>query len=843
GVIVIGVPLLLEPVKIICPSPGPAVAATGPFGKSTSFQDVLDELELELLQIAEELTNSIISSAANALGKRFENLLIDGAQTGVVNALDEFFEFTGTGRRVFSDFLMTSFKFLDEQVIAAGDTLGVSMEPFSPVAAFFDDDYEDSAKLREDIKNGIREAVLKGLTGSKDPWTSASPLFAAQYPESATARLMIGRAAEKFTDKLTDFLKKRTTRLNGKISQALSSSPAVPDATTAKTVKQTVKDEVLAPVRDQINKEIQHAVAEMELTSLGSDVEELAQEAADALAEWLYEDVVVGLTMDAYKSLAKKTNEGMADFFDTIFDPGSGFQFGPGLATMGQELGEEMADTVADTLETAISAIPGSENAFSNLADEIDFSLKELGNQALDIAEGVATRVMTKVAGMILNYGLLFDFEITHKDGMSGPGVLVDGYALVSILNEISSNMAGGGLSDMGLPDDGSSGGGIIIQGFVPSIFIFNRAVKNSALQDGAGVYFGEGFGALWLFNTVERNTAGNRGGGTFFDGGSISGFFFNEVDKNSAQLGGGGYLSSDASILFWNTFNANQSSTDGGGLAIDGDLLILYNDIVGNVASRRGGGVAVIERGDPSLWNNRISGNMGTVDGGGIAVLGDGTNPDIGPSNRIRENLTGGRGGGIFVDGFAEPEITGNRIAGNFAPVSGGGIYWAAPGEAAEKVAGTAETGKTLSQAPAPRRPDITSNLVLRNSTYGNGGGISLIQEFVPLANNRVMRNQARGEGGGVYIVNVNQASLSNNGLGSNMADGLGGGLRCDSVNQIVLSGNWFVGNLTGISGGGMAVDHAISVTSGSDAFEGNHAPLLGGGIWIENSGLLALT
>ncbi len=245
------------------------------------------------------------------------------------------------------------------------------------------------------------------------------------------------------------------------------------------------------------------------------------------------------------------------------------------------------------------------------------------------------------------------------------------------------------------------------------------------------------------------------------------------------------------------------------------------------------GGGIFVFS--SPTITNNIIQGNtiagvQPTFSGGGIYVgvgnplitqnliSGNAASPPAGRRNAP----TFGNGGGIYVNYFANAQISANMITGNTAGSlsasntlgAGGGIYFfngysSSEGRIERNVisgnrardfgagisiaaGGTATSGSDVA---------ITNNLILRNTnTSDAGGGLYTYYSDVRVRNNTFVGNQA-GFGAGIYLGRTNPSLYQTVVTGNVIAGGTGvlggGGIYIDPYAQPVLTHNNSTGNL----------------------------------------------
>mgnify|MGYP006272306077 CR=1 FL=1 len=814
GVVLVGVPIGGK-VRVVSPGDGPTLNASTLLGGATDFNDVLDNLGKEMEEIAGQVAGQVLSSVIEVLGERLGEILEDVYDNTLGGKLEEFLAIGSNEENEVIGFMEDAFSFLDDQVQEVAGELGVAASEFPEIAQLFEEQYKDSPAFRQQLIEDARSELRKWLTGT-------------DQVTNTTGEHILVNAVNQFQGAIDPMLQDGLDDLNDQLVRSLGASPPVPDATVSVDIQKAVSNHFLNPVGQQIEQELSGALSD--LTFIPEDLRDLLSQGGADLANQILSDVLVQNVAEVYQELAQDAQSELTAVFSEIFGTANFGETQRQMMQLGENLGETLGNTLGDGLESGLSELNADENVFGQLADELNVPFDEIGEELGQLVENVGAQALASVASQVLNVGLVFGMSLEHEQGTHGPGILVDGALLVAIFNEVSGNQASGGLGEWSLPDDGASGGGVVVQGPVPSIFIFNQITGNQATQDAGGVYFNETLGSIWLFNDVSNNTAARHGGGVMFAPGAITAFLLNDVNGNRSMLGGGGYVHSGDALVHGNSFSSNKASQHGGGLWVDVETTISDNRIANNVTPGLGGGIFVNDGSRPTLRSNSIISNFAEQHGGGIAVVEAGTAPSIVAGNGIGSNFTPGFGGGVYIDGLATPSIRGNSIGGNFAELGGGGIYWSPP---ASGGAGPLAAGL---RQQAPQRAPLVNNRFARNHTPGNGGGVALIRENVPLHGNLFIANTADGVGGGVYVTEVFIASLRNNGFSKNRSP-VGGGVHFDRINEIELENNWFLGNQSQSHGGGIYAATSERVMLTADRFQANRAQLRGGGIWIRNA------
>ena len=226
--------------------------------------------------------------------------------------------------------------------------------------------------------------------------------------------------------------------------------------------------------------------------------------------------------------------------------------------------------------------------------------------------------------------------------------------------------------------------------------------------NNGGGIHLRNG-SIPTIRNCVIRNNHADQTGGGIYGEPSCSPLILDcTIIANSTQHGGG--LSVGGNTVIDNCYiTRNTASQVGGAVVFDGGEPIIRNSIINqNVAEIEGSGIVCSSNANPTIENCRISGNTGSVGGGGIIVRGhaeiryctitnnevntgdaatgfgggifcdSGSNPNISYCI-ISSNISDGvnaRGGGIGCSVNSRPSISNCTIIGNFAWVSGGGVF-----------------------------------------------------------------------------------------------------------------------------------------------------------------------
>jgi len=328
-----------------------------------------------------------------------------------------------------------------------------------------------------------------------------------------------------------------------------------------------------------------------------------------------------------------------------------------------------------------------------------------------------------------------FSLTLTVDAGLEPADVIIDGQEITRGLRLENAEAGGIFLSGFTIQDgravDESGAGGYIETW--GSVRVQELMVRRNQLTytnpadrgDGAGLYVSAQGPTVTISGTVlERNATPGSGGGLYLDtGGSatVSNNRFSENGAGSFESGGGAFIDAfTGSILFQDNVLVENVAYYGGGCAIDAynaTVEVTGNTVSDNTAATAGGGlVATNDYGDTLLDGNLVTGNKaisgsgGGISAGSVVLAGStyvGGQVTL-QNNTIRQNHSGGVGGGAAI---------GNSL-------------------------------------------DVLAinNLVADNTTYGDGGGLSVASRagVVTLVNNTLARNEGLNtgpQGGGLSI------------------------------------------------------------------------------------------
>ena len=246
---------------------------------------------------------------------------------------------------------------------------------------------------------------------------------------------------------------------------------------------------------------------------------------------------------------------------------------------------------------------------------------------------------------------------------------------------------------------------------------------RNAAI-DGLGLIFGQGGGAGGIqVNAFARSLE----------------ITDNVIESNGGEYGGAIALGLPSlyNVPAGQLLNANRLDNQ------NDDVRIAFNRILGNGGRRLAGGVAIYNGAERYVVEqNDICGNYSNEYGGGISHFG--------------------RSGGQSPTGGARGRILDNRIFGNDAFDSGGGIM----------IAGEYPPG-IEQEARGSGRVDVEQNFISLNLSNDDGGGIMLLDtmgtagtavSLVGVGSNMITNNAATDIGGGMTIDDAHNVQVINN-------------------------------------------------------------------------------
>ncbi len=203
--------------------------------------------------------------------------------------------------------------------------------------------------------------------------------------------------------------------------------------------------------------------------------------------------------------------------------------------------------------------------------------------------------------------------------------------------------------------------------------------ITNGYYTSGGGVQIG--YGATIANCKIDGNMSSGYGGGVYF--GSNATMENCEITNNQANSGGGIYNSYVSSTIDSCLIQGNSANSgSGGGIFNDGGFAprITNCTIRDNYASINGGGIFNDEKNDAVISGCTIVLNTATGRGGGIySGQGSSSNttyaePEI--TNNVIANNWATWGGGLYCAAYSKSEIINCTIAGNTAATGGAGVY-----------------------------------------------------------------------------------------------------------------------------------------------------------------------
>ena len=383
----------------------------------------------------------------------------------------------------------------------------------------------------------------------------------------------------------------------------------------------------------------------------------------------------------------------------------------------------------------------------------------------------------------------IVDGSIDHNWATGGGGgVYARACALVLRNNQLDTN-------DVGILN---GGGALVVDS--TGIIENNRFVANHA-EDGGGLDSRDGDVGI-VDNEFRANTA-HRGAGLHHDSNArISG---NRITDNIAIWTGGGiHVVGHAPMISGNTVSGNQSMNDGGGIYLhQSAATISGNDVIDNTTLDDGGGIRAFE--SPCLiQDNLVERNHASDGGAGIRVSHI---PAMVLNNTIRDNIAGGVGGGMDLDNDAST-VRGGVISGNRAGGSGGGIHaWLAPWDG-----------------------HVIDGVTFTNNRAWQGGGLYVVDEFMPIVLKNLTFIDNRGAKGGGLMIRSSDFTLTGSLFRNNQASERGGAIFAGA------SPEWVPENLPP---GTCPCPPAAPLGQLSfNVMSGNRAPR-GAGVWTSFPGL----
>ncbi|MDR2314569.1 MAG: right-handed parallel beta-helix repeat-containing protein [Spirochaetaceae bacterium] len=253
-------------------------------------------------------------------------------------------------------------------------------------------------------------------------------------------------------------------------------------------------------------------------------------------------------------------------------------------------------------------------------------------------------------------------------------------------------------------------------------------------------------------------------------------------------------------------------------------------NDEPAALSAEGSGRRAVLVKGRVNirLEDIEISGGAASDEGGGLGI-GSGSLVTLGPGAVIRNNRSGGLGGGVVVAPGGSLFIEGGRILDNFSAAMGGGV--AVVGESSVLTIRDGEISNNHAQGGggvAIRQGGVftlSGGTIHDNTADLAGGGVVLNQAGILTMEGGLIRgNRSSGSGGGVALIDQGKILLKAGEIHGNRAAEHGGGVASDNTSAIDIQGGYISANRAASQGG--AVFTAGSFVKSAGVIYGNEAP-----------------
>ena len=334
--------------------------------------------------------------------------------------------------------------------------------------------------------------------------------------------------------------------------------------------------------------------------------------------------------------------------------------------------------------------------------------------------------------------------DITDRLAIQGPGMetlTIDGHNKSRLFNIQSTQVWIGGLTLIN--GQAFTGGGIYNNGqlVLSDVALINCSNTNNYQQAHSG-------GAI--YSTANATTLVDHG--LFRNNASI---------YNNTSAGYGGAIYSEGKLaLYSTTFTSNIATSLGGALFCANELtvdscLFQYNQSISNY-----GGALYLNNSDASLINSRLEFNRSYNSGGGLYYYAEANKINIALQisncSLLSNTSTANQGGGIYLGGYSNANLTGVKLSGNVSYVSGGALF----------VSGACQINDVV----------ITNN----ESTQSSGGGIYVYdQSSLKMQDTLVADNTSLTSGGGIYLASSSQSKVIQTTISGNKSrTGEGGGI-----------------------------------------------------------------
>jgi TolB-like protein len=242
-------------------------------------------------------------------------------------------------------------------------------------------------------------------------------------------------------------------------------------------------------------------------------------------------------------------------------------------------------------------------------------------------------------------------------------------------------------------------------------------------------------------------------------------------------------------------------------------------------------------------LSNIELIGNSSVARGSVINVK-QGGKLEMQNGSAIKDNLSMGAGGGVYVNGGTFI-MNGGTISGNTASGwlggAGGGVY--IDGGTFIMNGGTIDSNKAFSPNGSglggglcviSGNFSMNGGIIRNNEAFTSGGGICFFGDTFLLDGGNINNNKADISGGGVYLEGktfIMKNGTINSNLTGGTSIGFGGGV-CVYRGVFSMNGGIINGNYSKRDGGGVYVDRSTFFMNGG-TISGNTAITNGGGVW----------
>ena len=387
--------------------------------------------------------------------------------------------------------------------------------------------------------------------------------------------------------------------------------------------------------------------------------------------------------------------------------------------------------------------------------------------------------------------------------------------------------------------------GGIMLVGKESVLNLNGGVISGNTAKNGAGVLAQTSSTVNMKGGKITGNKASVGGGGMYISVDTTLNMSGGSVVNNDAENNGGGMVVQRGYAKFTGGTISGNTATTAAGAYFAGAEADLYNiSITGNIARKNCGGVLIGAKeytqngvkltATPviTMHGGSISGNSAPKANAGGVLLQSKGSLFVLKGGSISNNTCTVGGGGIYVSGDAEMQMTGGTITGNEAQ-KGGAVYCnrgvvtvtggqihdnsAVSAGGAFYVNGFSATPVGQVNDPALRKGIVTlRNVDLYGHTAITGAAVEVANfGTLNLEDSKVHDNIAENIGAGVYINKVSYGNLKNVEIYNNEAQSGGGG--------------------------GFAIHVGANVKADNITVENNRADGIGGGIY--NRGRLELT